>query len=428
MLGSSDRDVRFSRDVLPVIQESFAPLLTEESGLEADSWESLIRGSDQGEVIIPFDADRSLLVELAKRAGAGGPSPEEITIVRRWIEAGAPSDAGEIPYADSDQLLYVCNQGSAVISVIDMEAHLVVRTIDLRDLGFSDAARPHHVVVSADGSHWYVSLIGENTVLKFTRENELAGRTEFEAPGMLSLDDDADRLYIGRSMSAVNPPQRIGVVTESGMAVEEIDVFYPRPHALTVSPDGRHVYSASLGVNQIAAVDANTSNVEITEIPGPHHSLVQFAIAPDGETMIGGGEMSGRLLFFDLDAPMQPRVLKSIDLGGSPWHPSFVPNGARAFVPRKGADAVSVIDMSSREQAGVVTGYGFAQPHGSAVRPDGRYVYVSNNNLDEGYTPRYHAEGDPNGSVVVIDAQTLEVVKVIEVEQYPTGIGTRPAY
>ncbi len=422
--GQTRTDIVFTRDVLPVIRESFLPLLTEDSGLDGGSWETLMRGSEEGEVVIPFDADRSLLIERAEQAGV---DPAAIALVRTWIEGGAQSDDGEIPYADAGPFLYVCNQGSAVISMIDMETHVVVRTVDLRDFGFSANAKPHHVAVTPDGAFWYVSLIGEHTVLKFNRHNELVGRTAFEAPGMLAFDPVLEQLYVGRSMSAVNPPQRIGVIEPDSMDIEEIDVFHPRPHALNVTPDGRYVFSASLGMNQIAIVDTESLDIELVPIPGMHHSLVQFAVAPDGHAMIAGGHMSGDILFLDITEPMQPEVTQTLPLGGGPWHPSFLPGGDRIVFPAKMANAVAILDVATGTEIERISGHGLAEPHGSAVRPDGRYIYVSSNNLNAAFTPRYHREGNdsPNGSVVVIDANTFDIVKVIEVEQYPTGIGAQ---
>ncbi|MXW64120.1 MAG: YncE family protein [Bacteroidetes bacterium SB0662_bin_6] len=422
--GQTRTDLVFTRDVLPIIQESFLPLLTEDTGLDGESWESLMRGSEQGEVVIPFDADRSLLVERAEQEGV---DPAAIARVRSWIESGAPSDDGKIAYADAGPFLYVCNQGSGVISIIDMEAHVVARTVDLRDFGFSENAKPHHVAVTPDGAFWYVSLIGEHTVLKFNRDNELVGRTAFEAPGMLAFDPVLEQLYVGRSMTAVNPPQRIGVIEPDGMDIEEIDVFHPRPHALNVTPDGKYVFSASLGMNQIAVVDAESMDIELVPVPGAHHSLVQFAVAPDGHSMIVGGHMSGDILFLDITEPMQPSVTYTLPLGGGPWHPSFLPGGDRVVFPAKMANAVAILDLATGTEIERISGHGLAEPHGSAVRPDGRYIYVSSNNLNAAFTPRYHREDNdsPNGSVAVIDANTFDIVKVIEVEQYPTGIGAQ---
>lgn len=422
--GQTRTDLVFTRDVLPVIQESFLPLLTEDTGLDGGSWESLMRGSEQGEVVIPFDADRSLLVERAEEAGV---DPGAIALVRSWIESGARSDDGEVAYADAGPFLYICNQGSGVISIIDMEAHVVARTVDLRDFGFSANAKPHHVAVTPDGAFWYVSLIGEHTVLKFNRDNELVGRTAFEAPGMLAFDPVLKQLYVGRSMTAVNPPQRIGVIEPDSMDIEEIDVFHPRPHALNVTPDGKYVFSASLGMNQIAVVDAESMDIELVPVPGMHHSLVQFAVAPDGHSMIVGGHMSGDILFLDITEPMQPEVTQTLSLGGGPWHPSFLPGGDRVVFPAKMASAVAILDVATGTEVERISGHGLAEPHGSAVRPDGQYIYVSSNNLNAEFTPRYHQEDNdpPNGSVVVIDANTFDIVKVIEVEQYPTGIGAQ---
>ena len=461
--GQTQAGEVFTRDVLPVIQESFLPLLTEDTGLDAGSWESLMKGSDQGDVVIPFDPDRSLLMERGREAGIDSSA---LALVGTWIERGAPNDGGAIPYADAGPFLYVCNQGSAVISVIDMQAHVVARTVDLRDFGFSENAKPHHVAVTPDGAFWYVSLIGEHAVLKFNRNNELVGRTTFEAPGMLAFDAARNQLYVGRSMSAVNPPQRIGVIEPDNMTIEEIDVFHPRPHALNVTPDGKHVFSASLGMNQIAVLDAESLDIELVPVPGAHHSLVQFAVAPDGQSMIVGGHMSGDVLFLDVAEPMQPTITRSVSLGGGPWHPSFLPGGERVAFPAKMANAVAILDATDGSEIATISGHGVAEPHGSAVRPDGRYIYVSSNNLNAAFTPRYrqrqkdmegreashemsHADhGDPadshdhsahaqhaqhapaggetlHGAVAVIDAHTFDIVKVIEVEEYPTGIGAQ---
>ena len=107
---------------------------------------------------------------------------------------------------------------------MNVDRQEVVATIDLTELGFTPNCKPHHVAVEADGSHWYVSLIADWRVLKFDRDNNLVGQAEFETPGMLSIDPTNDLLYVGRSMAAVNPPMRIGVIERSSMAVEEVDV------------------------------------------------------------------------------------------------------------------------------------------------------------------------------------------------------------
>ena len=177
--------------------------------------------------------------------------------------------------SDTTPRLYVANQNSALVSVIDMTSNTVVETVDLQALGFRATAKPHHVVVEPDGSAWYLSLIAENRVLKFDSDNQLVGQIEFERPGMMALDPSSDRLYVGRSMAAVNPPQRIGVVDRATMELDEVDVFFPRPHAIAVSPSGRFVYSASLALNQLGAYDTETDAIELKTLDGATHGLLE---------------------------------------------------------------------------------------------------------------------------------------------------------
>ena len=145
--------------------------------------------------------------------------------------------------------------------------------------------------------------------------NQLVGEADFETPGMLSLDPESDLLYVGRSMAAVNPPQRVGVIHRSTMELEEVDVFFPRPHALVVDTHGDRFFSASLGQNSIAYAPLGEEEVDLLGLDGMNHMLVQFAVSPDGAWMVGGGQMTGDLLVFDLTGD-EPTVVNSIDVGG----------------------------------------------------------------------------------------------------------------
>jgi DNA-binding beta-propeller fold protein YncE len=93
-------------------------------------------------------------------------------------------------------------------------------------------------------------------------------------------------------------------------------------------------------------------------------------------------------------------------------------------VPNKDANTVTVVDMETREVAAVIEGDGLAQPHGAAVAPDGQYLFVSSNNLKEEYTPRRNfGDNSRTGTVVVINTETYEIEKVIEVGRHAAGVG-----
>lgn len=332
--------------------------------------------------------------------------------------SSTPASAG----ADGSGNVYVTNQTSATVSVIDMSSDEVIETIDLQTLGFTANAKPHHVAVEPDGSAWYVSLIADGYVLKFDASNRLVGRAPFETPGLLTLDPSSDRLYVGRSMAAVNPPQRIGEIERSTMAIEEIDVFISRPHAILVRPEGNVVYTASLASNDMVTYEPASGETEMIRVPGPEghpHTFVQFALSPDGRWLVVGGEMTATVLVFDASDPAMPDLVTTIEVPAGPWHPAFSRDGRRVYFPNMRANAVTEIDTSSWSVVREITHPRFAAPHGIALSADGRKLYVGNRNEK----PASDGSDPANGFVAVIDADTGRVDKFIETGRYAAGMG-----
>lgn len=323
------------------------------------------------------------------------------------------------PPGSGPALLYVCNQDGASISVIDTGTNRVVRTIDLQALGFPPNAKPHHIVAEPDGRAWYLSLIGAGKVVKFDRHDSVIAEVDFETPGMMALHPSRDVLYVGRSMTAVNPPQRIGVVQRAAFTLEEVEILLPRPHALAVHPSGSHVFVGSMSANRIAVVDTRTEEVTFVELEGPPHALVQFALSPDGTRLATGGHLSSRFFLFDASAPPAVRALAVLSVGAMPWDPVFSPDGRYVYFGNNGANTVTVFDAQHRTVAATIEGPGLAEPWGVALSGDGRRLYVSNNNA-RGTRP------GPNGTVVVIDTATRAIVAVIDVGRGPTGIALVP--
>jgi YVTN family beta-propeller protein len=324
--------------------------------------------------------------------------------------------------------LYVANQDDATVSVIDVARNEVVETVDLQSLGFPPNSLPHHTQVEPDGSFWYVSLIGAGKVLKLDRSNRLVGAVDTQVPGLLALDPGGDLLVVGRSMSAVNPPSRLALVRRTDMSlVDEIDVFFPRPHALAFHPRGEHVYVASLGVNQLGAVGLRDGSVRLVDVPGPPRAFVQVAVSPDGRWLVLTGQLSGELLVFDLSDPAVPRLELTVETAAGAFEPAFTRDGRFVYVTNLDADSVSVVDATTWQEVAQLGGEGFEQPHGLATSPDGRFVYVGNRHQLGG--AHDHVGGQPTGTgtVAVICASTREVLGMLAVGHYAAGMSTQAA-
>ncbi len=344
-----------------------------------------------------------------------------------WAGCRTERPDAPAPEPRADERVYVANQASASVSVIDAGSGEVLATVDMTRFGFDVNSRPHHTAVDPDGSHWYVSLIGGGHVLRFNADNELVGRAPFETPGLLAVDPASGTLYVGRSMMAVNPPQRIGAIDPGDMSVEELDVFFPRPHALVVDRETARVFTASLVENRFAVLGKRSGELDLVDVAGPPHTFVQFALSPDRRRLVATAQLTGRLLVFDA-ADTDGGPVAEVDAGAQPWHPVFSPDGGRVYFGAKDDDAVVVVETAGWTVARRITAPGIVEPHGSAVTADGRYLFVSNRNLKGAYEPSREVENNADvGTVVKIDTQTYEVVKTIEVGAYPAGISIGPA-
>ncbi len=329
---------------------------------------------------------------------------------------------GDAPAAA--RFVYVTNQGDASVSVIDPATNTVVETVDLTARGFSAQAKPHDVAVEPDGAAWYVTLIGENRVVKFdAATNEVVGAVPFEAPGMLALHPTAPRLYAAHTMSVVDVPPTALVLDRATMTPRAagdgaVALGIERPHAVAVGDRGV-AYAGSLSQNRIATLttddDGGRADVPV-RLGGATQRYVQFALAPDGSALYATAQTANQLLRFDLADPAAPTLAATYDVGPAPWHPTFGPDGRTLYFGNKGANTVTAFDTQTGT-ATVIADDAFAQPHGSALGgPGGRFLYVSNNNTADGT--------NANGRVVAIDTQTNAVAAVIEVGRNPTGVGS----
>lgn len=324
--------------------------------------------------------------------------------------------------------VYVANQAAAKVTVIDPIGDSVITTVDLQALGFSSHAKPHYVAVEPDGSYWYVSLVGDNLVVKLNRENQVVGKAAMETPGLLALDPGSDRLFATRSMSAVRAPSRIGVIRRSDMSIEEVEVLVPRPHALALSRDGHFAYVGSLGTNQIAVYDVARDRADVVDVPGDtNRVMVQFAVSPDGRTLAATAQLTGELLALDLKHPDHPVLSHSVRVGKWPWHVAWSGNGREVWVPNQLSDDVSVVDAGSWKVSQTLGDSGFAQPHGIAITANGQ-VFVSNHNsgmtMDMGGVGMAAGVTTRPGQVVVIDAAHHRVLRTLATAPDGAGMGS----
>lgn len=358
-------------------------------------------------------------------------------IVTLGVACAAPGGGSGNPApmaARSAPRLYVPNQNDASVTVIDPATGAVVTTVDLRLAGFTANAKPHAVIAEPDGSAWYVTIMGDGWVAKFDRNNQFLGKARMETPGMLALDPVHDRLYASRSMTAVSPPSSIGIIKRSDMSLlEELDVILPRPHGIAVDPATGRVYVSGLGDNRIATVTAD-GRVDLTDVPGPLHAFVTFALSKDGQRLAASTQLTHSIVGFDVSTGI-PKQLGAADVKPFGYQIAWSPDGKSVWSGNQRSGAVTQVSTATWTVSGTITDSAFAEPHGVAVSADGSTVYVSSHGIQSGpSTPTpadtmhhgMHAGESAargGGTLAIIDARTRTIRKVIPVGRFATAVG-----
>ncbi|MGE3618044.1 MAG: YncE family protein [Gemmatimonadales bacterium] len=328
------------------------------------------------------------------------------------------------PAAAQGPRLYVANQDDATVSVVDLKSQKLLEKIDLQKLGFGPNAKPHHAQVDPDGAHWYLTAIGAGKVFKFDRNDKIVGSVDLEVPGLLTIVPGKDLLIVGRSMSAVNPPKRIALIRRSDMKLlDEVDVFFPRPHALVAHPKGEYVFVASLGVNQFASIRLADGQSELVDFDGPPQTFTQFAVSPDGHWLAATGQQGNQVVVYDVSNPAKPVLARTIPMEKGPFEPVFTYDGTRLLVTNLDANKVSFVDTATWDVVKVIESPQFAQPHGVALSPDGKYLWVTNRHQAGGAHDHEGHKAVATGTAMAICIPTGDIETVIESGNYAAGMG-----
>ncbi len=445
------------------------------AGLSVESWSAFLKGSDYGEAVIAYAPDQSLAVRLLEQLPESLPAgyawqhgtpfddfrhdhslpATELDRLREWIAQGAKDDGGNVPFSGERERVFVALQDAGLLAVIDVDAKVVARIIDFEEYG-GRAAIPHDTAIEPDGSYLYVTLIGAQGLLKIdVASGEVAGALDVRSinptfrPGMLAIDPHSNRLYLSRSISDLTGGRSIIFVDRENMMGEEVLVPFTRPHPIGLARDGRYVLSGSLADNLVAAIDAQTFDLTPPlRVDGTATPLLHYDVAPDGTTAAITGQLSHTLYLIDITDPHSLSVAHSVPVGEEPWYPAYTPDGRFVVVPNHRSNTVSLVGVAEGEVVREIGHDRFAMPHAAAVTVDGRYIFVSNSNLthdddhaheaespdERRYQPRYPFDrsGDgvvdnlQTGHVAVIEFSSSEVVRIIELEEFPSGMAIWP--
>ena len=329
------------------------------------------------------------------------------------MPAGGTSTTPSQPSAIPSYVVYVTNETSGDLSIIDPLAYTVTTTLPL-------GKRPRGIKASRDGVRLFVALSGSPPAPPGVDESTLPP-PDRSADGIGVVDvasGDAHRRtgrwepirsnwrvsLDGSLVFVANEDAGIASVldTASNQVLSTMPVG-GEPEGVTISPDGRVVYVTSEEDNRVSVIDTTELRVVTQFDVGPRPRSSAFS--PDGARAYVTSENGGSVAVVDTATH---QVLTTIALTGENVRPMGVvvsPDGQRVFVTTGRGGSVIVIDAATNQAtASIQVG---ERPWGIAMSPDGRYLYTANG---------------PSNDVSVVDTETLGVVATIPVGQRPWGV------
>jgi len=409
------------------------------SGLSISNYSELLKGSTNrsngtvpnygGEDVIAFNSTKSLIYQFITNNvtpiaphDAISLTLEQITAIKTWIDNGAKDFNKNSPFLNPTYRVYVCNQGSDAISVIDGDANVVTALIDVDFLQVLDS--PHYV--EAEDGFIYVTLIAAGKLLKIsTVDYSIVGEISgIIKAGMIEISPDGTKAYVSRSSTSDPIFNTIFVVDLTNMTVIK-ELLLPAPgvpHGIALTPDGTTLYVANLTLDRISIIDAvNDEFVEdIVLLPGTEP--MQASTSPNGKYLYISARGTNELLVIDTETNS---IIDKVPVAMSPMHIAITSDGNKIYLPSMMGNVVNIITKigTTWSKTGEISHAGFNMLHGAELTADDRYLYVSSRNTNGLFKTQFEVTGEgPSGTIAIIDTQTEEVIKLIEIEEFGTAI------
>lgn len=292
-------------------------------------------------------------------------SPRESVPPQAQVDAPAVSGAYRV---------YVTNERSGDLSVIDGQTHQLLATVPL-------GKRPRGIQVSPDGSQLFVALSGSPIAGPGVDESKLP-----------PADPSADG---------------IGVIDIASLKLLRVLRGVSDPEQMVVTPDGKHLYIASEDTGTAVIVDVESGAILGSQQVGGEPEGV--GISPDGRFVYMTSEEDHQVSVLSTQSQT---VIKQFSVGKRPRQAAFSSDGKRAYVTGEMDGTVAVIDATSHDVVHTIQLTGdLVRPMEVDLSPDNRVVYVT---TGRGRT------------LVAIDAATNEPVKQVTVGIRPWGLAVSP--
>lgn len=385
-----------------------------------------------GDNVIPFNVEKSLLLQfvtgnLVNKLSYNHSilSQNQITTIANWIASGAQNYKEEVAFATPNSYrVYVCNQNSEYVSVIDGTEKVVSYLTDVYN-PLTEFDTPYWV--AEYGNYYYVTLSSAGQLIKFRKSDNsvVSVINGLSDAGVIKINRDGTKAYVSRSLNSTNLYNSIFIINLASMTARK-EIFFSHSgllHGLALDITRDYLYIADAFNNLVLIV--NTLTDQIIDV---RYTLTKdfrpffLEVSPNGNYLYITASNTDQLLVVSTNSRL---VISTVSLLPDPMGVTVSSTGQKIYVASSSGDAVEVITKTSNywDKTNTITHPTMSIPFGVDITLNDKYLYVTNQNLNGDFVPAYQVKEEENiSTVTIINAYTETVEKVIEVEEAAAGI------
>jgi len=234
--------------------------------------------------------------------------------------------------------LFATNLASGRLSVIDTDALETIASIPT-------GGRCHVVTLTNDNRHaWVANIADDNVSIVDTVTYRILGTIPVgKGPTGLTFSRDGRFAYVSNQGD-----KTVSVIeTASHRVIKTIPVG-TNPHFLVLGPDGR-IWGTNTGGNDLYVIDPATQEKIASFEVGPTPQQIAFAFkgmqGPNAYVTLGG---ANKVAVVQAD-PKDLRIIEHIDVGQRPNGIWANPEGTRVFVGHEVSNDLRVIDTGASQ-------------------------------------------------------------------------------
>ncbi|WP_078554135.1 YncE family protein [Bacillus alkalicellulosilyticus] len=362
-------------------------------------------------------------------------TPQEEVQEEVAVENEGEAEEETEPVAEDTELgfeVWVADQGSNEIHIIDGETQEIIETIDFNDVG----DKPHMLVFDEHGEYAYVANMGSGSVSVIRAEDREVLTTLETGEGAHAAIPSPD----GERVLVANVPAQ--TVTEividkeneefsvnREIALDQVDALldeeeFPnqRPICLAYTADGGKAY-VTLGGGGLVVIDVES--MEVIQSFGKSQVGAHGCgtiLSPDGKHMFANSGSTELAEYYVFDTETDELIFTAPTGGLDAHGVAFTPDQQHLWMVNRVTDDAAIIDVTSLEIVDRVEFVGDA-PDLLVFSPDGKFAFITLRG-PEPATGTHDMSGETPG-VSVIDVESKTKVNLIELESDPHAIDLR---